>query len=92
MPQPKATDPDEVATLKHPEHAHFVAPIEECPEVVAKCRAAELAGISSWFPGIAITVSENWETWYADHDGCHHEKPGMGALAVDLWHSHGGLG
>jgi hypothetical protein len=77
-------------------HAHFVARIEESPETVARCRASELAGISSRFPEVKITVGTDWKTWRAEHDGCIHETTatpdtsGMGELEAELWQCCGG--
>lgn len=72
-------------------HLRFAVPIEESGDTVAANRAAELAGISARFPGVAITVGEDWRTWHAEHDGCVHDTAGMGALQRALWRCVGGL-
>lgn len=91
MPQRKATNLNKVVTLKPSEPARFMEPIEEDAGTIASNHAAELRGISSQFPGVEITVSDDWGTWYAD-DGCDppHEAPGMGLLALDLRRCRGG--
>jgi hypothetical protein len=102
MPENMNTRPQRrAAPLETPPdggHLRFAVPIEESEETVAVNHAAELAGISARFPGVAITVGEGWKTWHAEHGGCVHDTAGsrdtsgMGALQVELWRCVGGLG